>query len=343
MNSKNSSRSIAVLGGGSFGTAIANIVADNGHSVRVWLRDKENAELFQTSRENIKYLPGYKLNPLVNFTGDLKYACEKAEIIFVAIPSKSFRPVLNLLKPYFCQDKIVISTAKGIESETFLLMSEVIGEVLAAEKTGVLSGPNLAMEIAQRKITATVIASKTPSVIKEIQMLLSQPYFRVYGSEDVYGVELGGALKNIYAIAAGMADALGFGENTKGMLITRSLAEMSRMAAHLGGKPLTFLGLAGVGDLVVTCSSPLSRNYQFGYLLGEGATLDEASAKLKQTVEGVNTVRLVKAKADSLGVYMPLVAGLYAIIFDGRSLKDIVTVLMMGEYADDVESSIDFQ
>ena len=172
--------------------------------------------------------------------------------------------------------------------------------------------------------------------------MLSQSYFRVYGNDDVFGVELGGALKNIYAIAAGMADALGMGENTKAMLITRSLAEMSRMAAKLGGNPSTFLGLSGVGDLVVTCSSPLSRNYQLGYLLGQGYSLDRASAELKQTVEGINTVKLVRDKAKEIQLYMPLVSALYAILFEQKELKTVITDLMMSEYADDVEFTATF-
>ncbi|MBL4606705.1 MAG: NAD(P)H-dependent glycerol-3-phosphate dehydrogenase [Pseudomonadales bacterium] len=333
-------RSVAVLGGGSFGTAIANIIADNGHQVGVWLRDKTLVDQFQRSGENVKYLPGYPLNPKVQFTNDLKSLCTHAEIIFLAIPSKSFRSVLQQIKPYVSPDQMMISTAKGIEADSFMLMSQVIEQELGTTKVGVLSGPNLAVEIAQRKLTGTVIASNDKELNKTIQTLLSQPYFRVYANDDVFGVELGGALKNIYAIAAGMADALGMGENTKGMLITRSLAEMSRMAAKLGGNPSTFLGLSGVGDLMVTCSSPLSRNYQLGYLLGEGLTLDEANTKLNQTVEGVNTVRLVRNKAQELGLYMPLVSGMYAILFDGQDLKTVISDLMMGEHADDVEFSL---
>ena len=340
MSYKGDARSVAVLGGGSFGTAIANIVADNDHQVGVWLRDTALVEQCQLSGENVKYLPGYPLNSEVQFTNELKELCTQAEIIFLAIPSKSFRSVLQQIKPFISPGQIVISTAKGIEEKGFYLMSQVIEQELGAAKIGVLSGPNLAVEIAQRKLTATVIASRNEEVRKTIQTLLSQPYFRVYSNEDVFGVELGGALKNVYAIAAGMADALGMGENTKGMLITRSLAEMSRMAATLGGNPSTFLGLSGVGDLVVTCSSPLSRNYQLGYLLGEGLSLEEANAKLNQTVEGVNTVRLVRNKAQELDLYMPLVAGMYAILFDGQDLKTVISGLMMGEHADDVEFSL---
>jgi len=335
-------RSVAVLGGGSFGTAIANMVADNGHRVQMWLRDKELIARIKESGENSNYLPGYRLNPSIRFTDVLEQACTQTDIIFLAIPSKAFRSVLRQIKPFITKDQTLISTAKGIESEHFMLMSQVIEQELQATNIGVLSGPNLALEIAQRKPTATVIASKNQTVIKDIQSLLSQSYFRVYGNDDVFGVELGGALKNIYAIAAGMADALGMGENTKAMLITRSLAEMSRMAAKLGGNPSTFLGLSGVGDLVVTCSSPLSRNYQLGYLLGQGYSLDRASAELKQTVEGINTVKLVRDKAKEIQLYMPLVSALYAILFEQKELKTVITDLMMSEYADDVEFTATF-
>jgi len=335
-------RSVAVLGGGSFGTAIANMVADNGHRVQMWLRDKELIARIKESGENSNYLPGYRLNPSIRFTDVLEQACTQTDIIFLAIPSKAFRSVLRQIKPFITKDQTLISTAKGIESEHFMLMSQVIEQELQTTNIGVLSGPNLALEIAQRKPTATVIASKNQTVIKDIQSLLSQSYFRVYGNDDVFGVELGGALKNIYAIAAGMADALGMGENTKAMLITRSLAEMSRMAAKLGGNPSTFLGLSGVGDLVVTCSSPLSRNYQLGYLLGQGYSLDRASAELKQTVEGINTVKLVRDKAKEIQLYMPLVSALYAILFEQKELKTVITDLMMSEYADDVEFTATF-
>ncbi len=342
MSNNGNVRSVAVLGGGSFGTAIANMVADNGHRVQMWLRDKELIARIKESGENSNYLPGYRLNPSIRFTDVLEQACTQTDIIFLAIPSKAFRSVLRQIKPFITKDQTLISTAKGIESEHFMLMSQVIEQELQTTNIGVLSGPNLALEIAQRKPTATVIASKNQTVIKDIQSLLSQSYFRVYGNDDVFGVELGGALKNIYAIAAGMADALGMGENTKAMLITRSLAEMSRMAAKLGGNPSTFLGLSGVGDLVVTCSSPLSRNYQLGYLLGQGYSLDRASAELKQTVEGINTVKLVRDKAKEIQLYMPLVSALYAILFEQKELKTVITDLMMSEYADDVEFTATF-
>lgn len=339
MENKGDVRSVVVVGGGSFGTAIANMVADNGHAVQMWMRDKNLLADIKKNRENTKYLPGYHLNPAITYTEELQQACASADILFLAVPSKAFRALLQQIKPYMTPRHMLISTAKGIEADRFMLMSQVIAEEVPGSRIGVLSGPNLAAEIAARTLTATVIASKDRYLIKDIQTLLSQSYFKVYGNDDVFGVELAGALKNIYAIAAGMADALGMGHNTKAMLITRSLAEMSRMAARLGGNPSTFLGLSGVGDLVVTCSSPLSRNYQLGFLLGQGCSLEAAADRLKQTVEGVNTVKLVRNKAQELQIYMPLVSALYQILYEQKALNTVITGLMLSEHADDVEFS----
>jgi len=329
--------SICVLGAGSFGSALAYMLAENDQNVCVWVRDPEKAEKLSSTGQNDQYLPGIKLDPSIRYESDIAKACHNVDIIFFAIPSKSYRVTLELLKKEISSRQILISAAKGIETDSFLLMSELIEAETGSQNIGVLSGPNLAKEIVDKKITASVIASENDLVINVIQQILSLPYFRVYSNQDRYGVELAGALKNIYAIAAGIAAAKGLGDNTKSMLITRSLAEMSRMAEKLGGNPLTFLGLAGVGDLIVTCSSPLSRNYQFGYKIGQGLTPDEAEKQLKQTVEGINTVRVVAAKAKELGVYMPLVSGLSAILFDGKNIDLLISGLMLGDHNKDVE------
>ncbi len=331
------SQIVAVLGGGSFGTAIANILADNGHTVRLWLRDQATVESINDFHENKKYLPGIPLNPSIIPTTDLAVALKDVKICFVAIPSKAFRPVIRQARHLMNSEMILVSTTKGIEEDGFLLMSQILLSESPCTKVGVLSGPNLAKEIADRNLTGTVIASEFTDVREAIQDVLSCPYFRVYANSDRFGVELGGALKNIYAIAAGMAAAMGLGENTKSMLITRSLAEMSRFASHMGGNPMTFLGLAGVGDLFVTCTSPLSRNYQVGHSLAEGLSLEEALEKLGGTAEGVNTIRLVKGESEKRGIYMPLVHGLYEIIFEKKELKEVIKRLMLGEQNSDVE------
>jgi glycerol-3-phosphate dehydrogenase (NAD(P)+) len=230
-----------------------------------------------------------------------------------------------------------VSTTKGIEAGSFLLMSQILGELSPESPIGVLSGPNLAKEIAAQQLTGTVIASADLEVRHAVQTVLKSRYFRVYTNDDMFGVELGGSLKNIYAIVAGMAAALGMGHNTNSMLVTRGLTEMARFGRSLGADPMTFLGLSGVGDLVVTCSSPLSRNYRLGFALGLGQTMDEATKEIGQVVEGVNTVRLVKKRAEELGIYMPLASGLYSALFEGASLDAIISSLMAGEQALDVE------
>ena len=337
MKQESKQYSICVLGAGSFGTALANMLAENGQNVCLWVRDPKKAEKLSSTGQNEQYLPGVKLNPSLNYESDIAKACHKTNIIFFAIPSKAYRATLKKLKSEIKPNQILVSAAKGIENDTFLLMSEIIQAETGSQNIGVLSGPNLAKEIVEKKITASVIASENDQVISVVQQILTLPYFRVYSNKDRYGVELAGALKNIYAIAAGIAAAKGLGDNTKSMLITRSLAEMSRIAEKLGGNPLTFLGLAGVGDLIVTCSSSLSRNYQFGYKMGQGLKPVEAEKQLNQTVEGINTIRVVAAKAKDLGVYMPLASGLSAILFDGKDIDLLISGLMQGEHNKDVE------
>lgn len=326
-----------VMGGGSFGTAIANILADNGHSVSLWLRDAATVDEIRATGINSRYLPGYRLNPAVRPTTDLVGAVPEAELLFVAVPSRAFKDILALVKPHARPDAVFVSCTKGIWPDGFLLMSQLMQRELGSSRVGVLSGPNLAKEIAARMITGSVVASDDSDVREIVQDALSCPYFRVYANQDVFGVELAGALKNIYAIATGMADALGMGQNTRALLITRSLVEMGRFAERMGGNPLTFLGLAGVGDLVVTCSSPLSRNYQVGFKIGQGMSIVDAERSLGQTAEGVNTLRVVKQKADELGVYMPLVTGLHAVLFEGQPLSTIVKRLMTGNQNSDFE------
>ena len=328
---------IAVLGGGSFGTALANIVADNGHNACLWLRNASDADEINQRHVNARYLPDYPLNPALKATTDLGEATANADVVFMSVPSKSCRDVAIELKKVINSSALLISTTKGIEPTQFKLMSEVLAEELSGMRLGVMSGPNLAKEIAARQLTATVIASRDDELNKKVQDLLRCGYFRVYASRDAYGVELGGALKNVYAIMAGMANALGIGQNTISMLLTRALAEMGRFAVSRGADPMTFLGLAGVGDLIVTCMSPLSRNYQVGFALGKGKKLDQIVAELGQVAEGVNTLRLVKQEADQRNVRMPLVNGLYDILYNEKTIKDVVGGLMWAEQSKDVE------
>ena len=334
------SHTIAVLGGGSFGTAIGNIIAGNGHGVTLWLRNPERAAEINRDHINSAYLPDYPLHPALVASTSLRESVAGCDIVFMAVPSKSCREVARELAGYMQPGAILVSTTKGIEPETFELMSEVLAEEIPSARLGVMSGPNLAKEIVAGQITATVIASADEALNETIQDLLHSGSFRVYASTDVLGVELGGALKNVYAIMAGMAAAMGIGQNTISMLITRSLAEMSRFAVRKGADPMTFLGLSGVGDLIATCSSPLSRNYRVGYELGQGRSLQQVVGELGQVAEGVNTLKLLKDQADNLGVYMPLVNGLYAIIYEGKAIADVVGTLMFAEQNRDVEFTV---
>jgi len=328
---------VAVLGGGSFGTVLANLMAEKGLEVRLWMRNEQAVDEINSTHRNNRYLPGIDLAPALRATADLQTAVSGAEAVFIAIPSNAFREVITQAAPFLQPDQLLISTTKGIESVTFCLMSQIIEQVCSGARVGVLSGPNLAKEIARKQLTATVIASTDAELRERVQALLHTSFFRVYASSDTYGVELGGTLKNIYAIAAGMSAALGMGENTKSMLMTRSLAEMSRFAVSLGANPFTFLGLAGVGDLIVTCMSPLSRNYRVGYALGEGKTLEQAVAALGEVAEGVNTLRIVKEKAEELDIYMPLVSGLYEVVFNSAPVAEVARGMMLNVQSTDVE------
>ncbi|WP_370978894.1 NAD(P)H-dependent glycerol-3-phosphate dehydrogenase [Agaribacterium sp. ZY112] len=329
---------IAVLGGGSFGTAIANMAATNRLNTWLWMRDNTRAQACQEKRENTRYLPDYPLADSLTVSSDMDAVVEDADIIFVSVPSKAFREVARKLSPMLKPDTPVVSTTKGIELEGFKLMSEILEEELPQAKVGVLSGPNFAREMVKGQITGSVVASRHDSVQALVQTIFSSSSYRIYRNSDSFGVELAGALKNIYAIVSGMAEALGSGKNTQAMLLTRSLAEMGRFSRELGADPLTFLGLAGVGDLILTCTSDQSRNFRAGKALGEGKSLEQAIEEIGQAVEGINTLKTVYAKAQAMGVYMPLVQGLYAIVFEGQNIRRVVTRLMTGEMSYDVDA-----
>ena len=257
-------RNVAVLGGGSFGTVIANIIAQNGHNTLLWMRDADQVELLNRDRENLTYLPGFTLHDKIKAIQDLAAAVQDADLVFVAVPSASFRDVVSQMRPFVKEGVILVSLTKGIEAKTFKLMSQILSEEIPNSKVAVVSGPNLAKEIADGSPTAAVVASTIAEVRTEVQEVLRSATFRVYANDDMFGVELGGSLKNIYAIMAGLADAMGMGHNTNSMLVTRSLTEMARFGLALGADPMTFLGLSGVGDLIVTCSTPLSTNFRVG-------------------------------------------------------------------------------
>ena len=327
---------IAVLGGGSFGTAMANLSSKNGCEVTLWVRDKRSVKSMQKTHINKKYLPDHKLDERLQFTHDLQAAVKGKDLIFVAVPSSAFRETLQKIAP-FISAQAIVSLTKGMEKDTFALMSDVIADELPNVAFGVMSGPNLAKEIMNNMPSATVIASQSAALRLAVQKALHSAFFRVFASDDLSGVELGGALKNIYAIAMGMAAAYDIGENTKAMILTRALAEMSRFGVQAGANPLTFLGLSGVGDLYATCSSTLSRNYQIGNMLGRGMSLDQAIKKLGQTAEGINTIQQVNEKAMKAGIYMPITHALHDIIYEDKAPLGVALNLMEAGFRSDVE------
>ena len=290
----------------------------------------------QKTHINKKYLPDHKLDERLQFTHDLQAAVKGKDLIFVAVPSAAFRETLQKIAP-FISAQAIVSLTKGMEKDTFALMSDVIADELPNVAFGVMSGPNLAKEIMNNMPSATVIASQSAALRLAVQTALHSAFFRVFASDDLIGVELGGALKNIYAIAMGMAAAYDIGENTKAMILTRALAEMSRFGVQAGANPLTFLGLSGVGDLYATCSSTLSRNYQIGNMLGRGMSLDQAIKKLGQTAEGINTIQQVNEKAMKAGIYMPITHALHDIIYEDKAPLGVALNLMEAGFRSDVE------
>ncbi|ADZ91487.1 NAD(P)H-dependent glycerol-3-phosphate dehydrogenase [Marinomonas mediterranea] len=330
-------QSVCVLGGGSFGTAMANIMAQNGHQVSQWMRNEQQVEEINLTGLNSRYLPNAPLHQELLATNNLEEAIRASDTIFVSIPSKSFEDVVERIDRLLTPEKLLISTTKGFNPKRFELMSDILKRNSATQKIGVLSGPNLAKEIAAGQLTGSVIASDHAELRETVIELLKSPTFRVYENTDIAGVELAGALKNIYAIVCGLAKALKVGENTMAMIMTRSLAEMSRFAVHFGANPMTFLGLAGMGDLIATCTSPLSRNYRVGHALGSGQTLDDAIEAIGEVAEGVNTLRMVREEASKHGLYMPLAEGLYQLIFEGAKLETLIGTMMTGGQKWDVE------
>jgi len=332
MNRKN----ISVLGGGSWGTVLAYLASLNGNQVNLWMRDNNLAEEINNTRINKRYLPNLDLGKNITATSQIEDIKESDLIIF-CVPSDAFRDVSLLASSYINENTFLVTATKGVEKDDFSLMSKILEEHYSKNLIGILSGPNLAEEIANHHLSGTVIASKHKILRDEVIENLSTDFFRIYENDDPYGVEMGGALKNIYAIACGIADGLNSGENTIGMIMTRGLGEMSRLATDLGANPQTFLGLAGVGDLITTCASPLSRNHQFGKYIGEGLSVEEAKQKIGQTIEGLKTLKVVKNISDKHGVEMPIVDSLYKIIYKGTNLDGSIQNVLGQDMIKDVE------
>jgi len=330
----------AVLGAGSWGTALANLLAKNGLPVRLWARRPELAETINRRRENPTYLPGIRLHPALEATGTLARAVGEAAVVVLATPSQAARGILTAAAPALRSDALLVNAAKGIEAGTLYTMSEVVADVLPASVAGracTLSGPSFAREVAEERPTAVVVASRSAEAATTAQRLFQTDYLRVYTNDDVRGVELGGALKNVVAIAAGLAVGLGLGHNALAALITRGLAEMTRLGTALGARAITFAGLAGVGDLIATSCSRLSRNFRLGVALGQGTDLGSALAELGQVAEGVPTTRAVRDLARRHAVEMPVTEALYGALYEGASVPETVRALMMRPARDECE------
>ena len=329
-------KKVVVLGGGSFGTVLANLAASNGYKVALWVRDSEQALRINSEGANTNYHPELKLSENIQASDSLENAMKEASIVFIATPSIVFEKIIERINNLLMEDAYVISCTKGILGDPFRSLSGIIS-LNFSNPIGVLSGPNLAKEIADKKIAGTVIASIDVDLIESVKAVLSSQTFKIYSSNDMEGVELAGALKNIYAIICGLAESIEVGENAIGLILTRSMAEMSRFAVAKGANPITFLGLAGMGDLVATCTSKLSRNYQLGYNLGKGMNLKEAKEEIGQVAEGIRTLQVIRNESLELDIKMPLVESLYNILYSGSLPDALISDLVNNPYEVDVE------
>jgi glycerol-3-phosphate dehydrogenase (NAD(P)+) len=317
---------VAVFGAGSWGTAFSLVLADAGHDVVIWGRREGLCRTINETRENSDYLPGITLPSTVRACHDPAKAADGADLVVLAVPSQTLRENLQDWADVLPDQAVLLSLMKGVELGSLKRMSEVIAEVTGAgpERIAVLSGPNLAREIASREPAASVVACADEAVAADLRELLHGPQFRPYSSVDVLGCELGGAYKNVIALAVGMAVGLGFGDNTTASVITRGLAETARLAVKLGADPMTLMGLAGLGDLVATCSSPLSRNRTFGEKLGRGMSTEEITASTRQVAEGVKSCGSLLALAERNGIYAPLVGAVHGVIVGDLSTREMM-------------------
>jgi glycerol-3-phosphate dehydrogenase (NAD(P)+) len=320
----------AVIGAGSWGTAVAALAAHNAPTV-LWARRPDLADAIASTHVNRDYLPDYELPKNLGATASLEEALDGAEVVVMGVPSHGFRGILDEARPYLGAGVPILSLTKGVEQDTLKRMTEVIADVVPGNPRGVLTGPNLAKEVMAGWPAASVVAVDDEAAAPELQRLFSTEAFRVYTNRDVVGCEVGGALKNVIAIAAGIADGMGFGDNTRAALLTRGLAELTRLGVALGGEPLTFAGLAGMGDLVATCISRQSRNRYVGEELGKGRSIDEIVAEMKMVAEGVKSSKAVVELAARVEVEMPIADQVVDVLYHGKQASEIVPALMQRE------------
>lgn len=320
-------KNITILGAGSWGTALGILLNSNNHNVKIWSRNQSEVENILLNRENKDFLPGVVIPKEIEFLTNLEDSIRDSEVIVMAVPSKAIREVSHNISPYIT-NQIIISVAKGLEEGTLLRLSEVIKQEISQSRVGVLSGPTHAEEVSRNIPSAIVAASTEIDIAKEIQDIFMTPEFRVYTNTDVVGVEISAAFKNIIALCAGISDGLGFGDNTKAALMTRGIAEMTRLGLKMGANPSTFLGLCSVGDLIVTCTSMHSRNRRAGILIGKGYNIDKALKEVKMVVEGVNTSKAAYELSKKYDVEMPITNEAYEVLFNGKPARQAVIELM---------------
>lgn len=321
---------VGVIGSGSWGCALAHLLAYNGHQVTIWSFDPAEADMINNDREHKDKLPGVTLGDGIDATTDLEAACKGKDFLIMSTPSVFVRSVAKTMAPFVADGQLIVSVSKGIEESSLKTLSEQLAEEIPQAEIAALSGPSHAEEVGRNIPTAVVVGAENKETAEYLQQqFMNGEFFRVYTTPDMRGMELGGSLKNVIALAAGMADGLGCGDNTKAALITRGIHEMSRLGVKLGGREETFAGLAGIGDLIVTCSSNHSRNHNAGYLIGQGKTYQEAMDEVKMVVEGVYSAKAARALAEREGVTMPIVEAVNKILFEGMSAAEGVSSLMM--------------
>jgi glycerol-3-phosphate dehydrogenase (NAD(P)+) len=327
-------QTVGVVGAGSWGTALANLLAKKGHTVRMWSYEADVADAINTSHENTKYMKGIALAPTLSASTSLEEVVRGADAVLSVSPAQHVRSVMTQACEFIAPDTLVVSASKGIETGTLKTMAHVLAEVLprgVGASSCYLSGPSFALEVARELPTAVTIAGRVPEAVERAQQLFQDSYFRVYTSDDVIGIELGGSLKNVIAIASGMGVGLGLGHNATAALITRGLAEISRLGMKMGANPLTLAGLSGMGDLILTCTGDLSRNRHVGVELGKGRSIEDILGEMVMVAEGVQTSRAAYMLAQRSGIEMPIVEEVYAVLFEGRTARQAVENLMLRE------------
>lgn len=331
---------IGVVGAGSWGTAIGVLLSKKGYSVKVWDRKKDLIDMINNSRENIKYLPGVQLPDNFRAVYELKDCIADSNIIVMSVPSHAIRYICEGMMELINKEHVFISLAKGIENESLKRVSEIIEEYFPENKIAVLSGPSHAEEVSRDIPTTVVATSKCLETAQLVQDVFTTPKFRVYTNPDIIGVELGGAVKNAIALAAGISDGLGYGDNTKAALMTRGIKEIARLGVAMGADPLTFAGLSGIGDLIVTCTSMHSRNRRAGILIGKGKSMTEAQEEIKMVVEGINTTKSTYELSKRIGVEMPITEALYSVLFMNKDPKNAVAELMLRDSRHEMEEVV---